>query len=678
MEQPKIRLLYVDDNKVDLYGVARLVKQQDLPYEAVYVESASEFKERLKSETFDVVLLDFMLNEGTAFDLFDHVPQGTAIVIITGSGNEEVAVKAMKLGASDYLIKDGEGHWLKTVPITIQNAIKSRDAELALKKAHEELEHKVAERTADLLEANAKLLKEIDQRKSAEEALKRSEERFRSLTETTSEWIWEMTPDGVITYANPRVEELLGYKAAEVIGKNRCHFMVAESASRVREEWKRVVQSRLAFRGLVTHNLHRNGRTVILEAGGVPFFDVAGEVAGYRGIDMDITERNKAEQLLIRSERIKAVADLAAGVAHNFNNLLQIVVSGLESALISIEDGDTAFASTAIKQVLESSRFGSKTVRSLQVFAQSDAEPQPESGASFSLSHVTGEATEVSWPWLKAAHDRSGINITLETDFLDPCFVMGQENEIFEVVVNLIKNAVEALPDGGAIAISTHELDGQAALTVRDNGVGIAKENLARVFEPFFTTKLSGGTGMGLASSLGIVKKQGGTITVSSAPGRGSEFLVQLPLAAPPPPSSKPAEPWSEFDWRLNILLVDDQPEIANLLNEGLRARHQKVFTAYSGESALQILKSQDIDLIVSDLGMPDMNGLQLAQAVKELSDTKGIPKPLFILLTGWDKDVVEQNRWEGLGLEAVIRKPATMGKILSTTSRLMQARDRK
>jgi len=234
-------------------------------------------------------------------------------VIITGSGSEEVAVEAMKLGAADYLIKDAENHWLKTVPITVNNAIKAKRVEQALEKAHEELERRVETRTADLLLANEQLRDEIDRRRRAQEALRESEERFRSLTETTSEWIWEIDSTGIITYSSPRVTELLGYNPDEIVGMSRFALMPPEEAKRVAELYESFVQSHKPFRDLESSNEHRNVGIRILLSSGVPYFDSSGTLVGYRGIDLDITERRKGEELLLKSERLAAIAGLASG-----------------------------------------------------------------------------------------------------------------------------------------------------------------------------------------------------------------------------------------------------------------------------------------------------------------------------------------------------------------------------
>lgn len=659
-----IRVLFVDDNKVDRLAFQRSVKKDELPYNPTLAESVQKGVKLLETDTFDVALFDFSLQDGTGFDLLKKVPKNTPAIIVTGSGNEEIAVQAMKLGASDYLIKDGDNNWLKTLPITVNNAIKAGKAQQELAKAHEELERRVEERTKDLLEANTQLIQEIDQRKQAEKALRESQERFRALTETTSEWIWEMDTNGVITYASPRVERLLGYYPKEVVGTQRHFYMTSEDNAKWRSKYELIVASQKPFRQLRSLNVHKDGRVMILESSGVPFFDNDGVLAGYRGIDLDVTDRKRAEELLIKSERIKAVADLAAGVAHNFNNLLQIVMSGIELAITYLEGDKLDKAISTLEQVLESTSFGAETAKWLQDFAQTGFEGNVKDGKVFSLTRTVEQAVEMSRPWWKSGPEKEGINVSVETDFKVDCLVAGRESEIFEVLVNLIKNASEALPDGGKIEISTTVENGWAALTVRDNGIGIPEEKLGKVFEPFFTTKGFKGTGMGLASSLGLVKGHGGDISVSSKKGEGTVFKVMLPLADTAM-NTDSQEYDNAFPWKLKILIIDDHQQLVDMLQQGFTFLGQQALAATSGQQGIDLFDQNEVDLVISDLGMPDVNGWKVGKHIKDKCEAENRKRPIFLLLTGWGDSVVNSDLIKESGVDQVIKKPINIQQLL-------------
>jgi PAS domain S-box-containing protein len=673
MDSSVIRLLLVEDNEIDRLAFERFIKNERLPYDQTDAGSVAEGKERLKTDRFDAVLLDYSLRDGTAFDLIEDVPEEIPAIIITGSGNEEIAVQAMKFGASDYLIKDPENNWLKTVPITVRNVIKAKGDEKALRKAHAELELRVEQRTEELMQANRQLTMEIERRKLMEEALRSSQERFRALTETTSEWIWEMDPEGIITYASPRATDLLGYRPEEILGKRRFDLMPASEAERVSSQFKFVVKSRRPFKNLESLSEHKDGRAVMLASSGVPFFDSTGKLRGYRGIDLDISDRKKAEELLVQSERLKAIAELSSGVAHNFNNLLQIVVTGLQLVLIELESGDVTTVRRTIERILESSNMGAETVKWLQDFAFSQTDTLMEGGKVFCLSETVQRAIEVSKPWWKTTPERDGVVISVESDLVPNCLVKGKESAIFEVVINLLKNAAEALAQGGLIAVSTVVDRGAAVLRVKDTGVGIPKENLGRVFEPFFTTKGFQGTGMGLAAAYGIVKRHGGDITVESDPGQGTEFTVDFPLAKEALRAVAPEV--EEFPWRLRMLLIDDEALIVKILGTQLKKYHQEVFTALSGQQGLELFHSHDVDLILSDLGMPVINGWKVGKTVKEICEAEGRPKPLFLLLTGWGKNALRDDRIAESGVDAVVAKPVTVRKLLRIIADLMEKR---
>jgi len=666
-----IRILVVEDDEIDRLAFDRFVKSERLGYDHSHASSVAEGKARLKSEQFDVVLLDYSLKDGTAFDLFNDVPRQVPTVIITGSGNEEIAVKAMKWGASDYLIKDPHSNWLKTVPITVHNVIKAKADELALQQAHAELELRVETRTEQLLRANRQLRNEVEQRRRAEDALRASEERFRALTETTSEWIWEMDADGVITYASPRVTDLLGYLPEEIVGKSRLVLMPPEESERVASQFEFIVKSRKPFKNLESLNAHKNGTLIMLSSSGVPFRDRDGRVRGYRGIDLDITDRKKAEDLLVQSERLKAVAELSSGVAHNFNNLLQIVITGLNLVLIHMDAEDLPSAKSTIERILESSRFGAETVRWLQEFAHSQKDSLMEESTVFCLSHIVERAIEVSKPWWRSGPEKEGIVISLDTHLTPNCLIKGKESAVFEVVVNLIKNASEALSRGGKIEVTTAADHGKAVLRVRDDGVGIAKENLGKIFEPFFTTKGFAGTGMGLASTIGIVKRHGGVITVESEVGQGSEFTVKFPLAGAPLTVAAPEA--DHFPWRLRILLIDDEALIVKALKAGLEKYQQTVFTALSGQVGLEIFDREPVDLVISDLGMPVVNGWQVGKVIKEHCERKGLRKPFFVLLTGWGHTAAHDVKIAESGVDAVIKKPISATRLLRFIEEFMR-----
>jgi len=673
MEDQRIRLLLVEDDDVDYLAFKRAVKEQDLAYDHTRANSVSKAKEAIKANLFDIALLDYRLGDGTAFELFNDIPEQIPFIIVTGSGDEEIAVQAMKAGASDYLIKDPSSRWLKTLPLTVNNAIKARRAEEALKQAHAELEQRVYQRTEELHLANQNLHQEIDQRKKAEEALRRSEERFRTLTETTSEWIWEVDTDLRFTYASPRIVQLLGYQPSEILGKTPFELMVPIDAENARGQFREIIESRRPFRDIEGLYAHKDGHVIVLELSGTPFFDREEQLFGYRGVGRDMTERKKSAMLLLQTERLQAVAELAAGVAHNFNNLLQIVVSCSEVAINGLRSDDLAKAKSNLQQIIESCRSGAETVKRLHDFARVRPDPIRE-GAIFSLDRTVQQAIEMSEALWKIEPERKGVNIVLRKDLTAECLVRGDENELLEVVINLIKNAVEASSQGGEIFMRVAQEGSDAILTVKDNGIGIPEANLGKVFQPFFTTKGFRGTGMGLASSYGIVLRHGGQIAVKSGEGQGAEFVVKVPLAREAPESVERIG--VELPRPLRILLIDDQEPIVAMMEQLFTRRGHIVSTALSGPEGLALFEQNPVDVVISDLSMPAMTGWQVGKALKDLCETRGIAKPLFIILTGWNMQVDDAERGQEWGIDGLVEKPVDFERLLSKIRDLLNQRE--
>jgi len=253
--------------------------------------------------------------------------------------------------------------------------------------------------------------------------------------------------------------------------------------------------------------------------------------------------------------------------------------------------------------------------------------------------------------------------------------VDGKENEMFEVLVNLIKNAAEALLVGGEIRIKTFLQGDNVILQVIDTGAGVSRENLKRVFEPFWSTKgVATGTGMGLAVSHGIIVRHGGTISVESGQGKGTTFTVRLPLAEE---SAETAKTRGEkiLQLRLNVLVIDDMIPIVMLIEKMLTKHGQTVFSATGGADALDTFRNNRVDLVICDLGMPGMNGWEVGKAIRTICQEKGIPKTPFILLTGWGGQALEEGKILESGVDAVVEKPLDHKKLMEVITKVVGQR---
>ncbi|MEW6348397.1 MAG: PAS domain S-box protein [Thermodesulfobacteriota bacterium] len=500
------------------------------------------------------------------------------------------------------------------------------------------------------------VFRDITERKRAEEELRRQYELQRALLSGIPAYVYFKDKDSVYIAGNRRFSELSGIPEEDIPGKTDYDFFSKEDADSFREDDAQMIATGRAKLNYEVKGTDPEGNTIWFSTSKSPFYGPSGEVAGLVGISIDTTELKRTQELLLQAERFRAVADLAGGVAHNFNNLLQIVIGYLELALTDLDFGNYSQVKNALAKVLESARSGAETVRRLQSFAGiRDHSQAPERGA-FDVSAIVRQALDMSKLWWQTIPEKQGIRVDLHNDLQDGCIVQGEKNELFEVAVNLIRNAAEALPQGGTIHVRTHIEEGRVVLEVRDNGVGIDETNLKRLFNPFFTTKAKPGAGLGLASSRKIVEDCGGQIHVESCEGKGTSFTVHLPLAQRRFELHKP--PAEASIQGMTILVIDDMEAVLDVLRSGLTRAGHLVVTASSGQQGLDIFNENPVDLVICDLGMPGMNGWEVGKTIRSICKQRQVSKTPFMLLTGWGGQTTQEERIAESGVDAVVEKP--------------------
>jgi CheY-like chemotaxis protein/anti-sigma regulatory factor (Ser/Thr protein kinase) len=289
----------------------------------------------------------------------------------------------------------------------------------------------------------------------------------------------------------------------------------------------------------------------------------------------------------------------------------------------------------------------------------------------FDLSDVAGQAVDVSKSWLTAA-EKEGRRVSLYTRLKEGCLVNGDQDVIFGAIINLVRNALEALPTGGDVDLTTTVEGNKVVLRVKDTGIGINRENLARVFNPFFTTKAEAGAGLSLASTRKIVENFGGRILVDSVEGQGTTFTLLFPLAERLPEPTKALHDLEPAE-RLTIMVIDDMVELTDLMKSALTAYGHAVLTANSGEEAIEIFQDNPADVVICDLGMPGMTGWDVGRCVTAICHERGAPKPPFVLLTAWANQEVETEKIARSGVDAVIGKPLNIRIILEVIREVVE-----
>jgi signal transduction histidine kinase/DNA-binding response OmpR family regulator len=366
----------------------------------------------------------------------------------------------------------------------------------------------------------------------------------------------------------------------------------------------------------------------------------------------------RSQNSLVKTERLRALGEMAAGVAHDFNNLLSVIMGRTELLLRRVREPDTARDLDAIRRAAQD---GADTVRRIQEFTRTR---RTRAFERVDLHEIAREVVELMRPRWELEAQARGVTYDLTVEGTAPP-VAGRPEELREVLTNLITNALDAMPGGGACRLRI-ETDGDwAVVAVSDTGVGMAEDVRGRVFEPFFTSKGPRGTGLGLAVSWGIVSRHGGTIDVESAPGRGSTFRVRVPIPVALPdaaaglsatPALRPAR----------VLLIEDEPEVQAVLADMLREAGYGVVVAKDGMEGIEHCAREVIDVVLTDISMPGISGWEVAERLRARH-----PDIAIGFVTGWG-DQLDPERLAGAGVDFVVAKPFQRHDILRSVAQAL------
>ena len=490
----------------------------------------------------------------------------------------------------------------------------------------------------------AKITRDLSERHEAEASLKRSEQQFRLLVQSVTDYaIYMLDPKGFVSSWNTGAYRIKGYEPDEIIGEHFSRFYT--EADRANDVPRKALETaerdgRFSKEGW---RVRKDGTTFWASIVIDPIRDDEGELIGFAKITRDLTEREAvqreletAREALFQSQKMDAIGQLTGGVAHDFNNLLMATLSSLE--LLRKRLPDDPQASRLLDNAMEAARRGASLTQRMLAFARrQDLKPSEVDSPAL----VQGMADLIK---------RSlGPSISIDVRFpLRLPSVIVDVNQLEMALLNLVVNARDAMPDGGSIMIAAKEhvvgeggngglRPGQyASLSVIDEGTGMDAGTLARAMEPFFTTKGIGkGTGLGLSMIHGLAEQSGGGFTIESEPGKGTTATLWLPAAdaVRVAPTAIVTEPTNPPQTRLlTVLAVDDDALVLMNTVALLEDLGHKVFEAWSGEEAIEIFEREpDIDLIVTDQAMPNMTGVELTELV--LARRPDLP---IILATGY------------------------------------------
>ncbi len=556
-----IHVLLIEDNEEHVQFLSQLLLTAGGPEFKLTAEgTVAAGVARLLERRFDLVLLDLTLPDSDGLETFLRVIDRTItepVVVLSGINDVALAIETVQLGAQDYLVK---GHVDNHLLIrSLQYALERKRIQLELKRAHDQLELRVQERTAELRRINAKLEREILERRRAEEATMESNRQLAAA----------------------------------------------------------------------------------------------------------MTQLRAAQQEIIQRERMLALGRMANGIAHDFNNALAPIVGFSELLLMKPEVLDDAIrARIYLEMIHASAKDSAKVVSRLREFYR--YRDDKETLAPVVINDVIQQAIMLTQPRWKDQALAAGVSIEIRPELGIVPSISGNETEIKEALVNLIMNAIDAIPKRGTITVSSEVQGGFLVITVTDDGVGMSEEVKARCLEPFFTTKNDQGTGLGLGSVYGVVRRHDGEINITSEPGRGTSVAISLPLdqeeKAPDAPKILPSTPRS-----LRVLVVEDEPLVREVLTVYLNEDRHEIVTAENGREGLEKFRQNKFDLVLTDRAMPEMNGDELAVEIRKIE-----PNQKLILLTGFG-DLMSGTGEQPPGVDLVVSKPFTLSGLRTAIAKVLE-----
>ena len=631
MEMITLHLLILEDNPDDAELAVKELERKGFNVKWTRVDTKEAFREAL-AEKPDLILADYFVpsfDAMAALQMYRQLKLEIPLIVYSGAINEEMAIECMKSGATDYVFKDNLS---RLGPV--------------VKRALEEM-------------------KIYRKSKQAEEALRESEERYRVLFETAKDAIFVCDKTGKFVDVNRAACEVLGYSREELLKLSPKEIDADPIGYDAFIKLRNGLTDKLTFE---INQIRKDGTHLPVEITGSSFNEKGQQMA--LAIARDISERKKTEEekkkleaQLHMAQKMEAIGKLAGGVAHDFNNILTVIMGNASLALMEVGKDNTL--RQEIEEIRKAGERAASLTRQLLAFSRKQI-VQPKildinellTDIEIMLGRLIGENVEL---------------LTIQAPALwrveiDP-------GQIEQVIINLAINARDAMLQGGKLTIETdnvdlnenyfreHGIEGKKSgryvvLAVSDTGNGMDKETQEHIFEPFFTTKEVGkGTGLGLSTIYGIVKQNNGFIWVYSEPGQGTTFKVYLPEVKKDADLEKKEQtPVDNPGGSETVLIVEDNDLLRNFAQKALRGYGYRVMDAENGEDALRVCKEHDgqIDLMITDVVMPKMGGREAAERLRPL-----YPQMKVIYMSGYTDNAIVHHGVLEPGLN-FLEKPFT------------------
>ncbi|HEY3929114.1 MAG TPA: response regulator [Candidatus Koribacter sp.] len=585
-----LNIVVLEDDPVASDLLVVRLKQEGLAFSPQIAHNRSDFQKFFPNDSIDLVLADSHLEDWTGVDAVRWLRQSgnnVPFILVAGTLGEEQAIECVKAGVNDYVLK----HNLSRLPHAIRRAM-----------------------------TEARLLEERD---AAALEIRRSEEQYRLLFESNPHPMWVSDPVGSEFLAvNRAAIDRYGYSEQEFLQMKMEDLRPVEERGVLDLDKNELRRKGLGVYGELWRHRRNDGSIIDVE--------ITSQLIPFRGREArlflvhDVTNSLKIEQRLRQAQRMEAIGRLAGGVAHDFNNLLMVISSYAQLAETELDDPKRVARS--LSQVITAVDRAAHLTKQLLAFSRK----QPQELRALDVDAVISEFSQM-FPALLGAD----IDLHIKPNARD-AHIYADGSQIEQVIMNLVVNARDAMPEGGRLTIESSRIyldnayfqelnldqhpGDYVMLAVSDTGIGMDAATKARVFEPFFTTKGPGkGTGLGLSTVYGIAKQNNGYVWVYSEPGRGTTFKVYFPLSrAEGEIVAETLSPESDLTGDETILLVEDEAALRDVATKFLEAKGYQVLSANNAAEALLFCakEQQNIDLLVTDLVMPGIGGKELASRI--------------------------------------------------------------
>ena len=651
-------ILVVDDERRIVDNISLCLEREGFQTTGAY--DGDEAVRIFDQQKFDLVLLDVSMPGMNGYEVMEHIfgiDEDVSVIIITGNASVESAIRALKIGAWDYLKK----------PFEYADLIKTVKNALSKKKL-------------------------IADKKAVSARLEASERQYEYMVNNSPDLIFTLDKNGCFTFVNHQFERVLGFSSKDLIGTcfediiHKGDLSKVDNLTRFEKYEQRINDGQdMNFRFKKAtikksqYDPYESFAFMELKSTAIhlPASDKRDEFKGVYAVARDVTERVTLEDQLRQAQKMEAIGTLAGGIAHDFNNILMgiqgyasLVKSGFE------RDSDEYKRLANIDEYVFS---GAEMARQLLGFAQKTCQET----CLINLNYLLKMSAKM--------FGRTKKDILIE-QYLEKDLwgTVVDEGQIKQVLMNLFVNAWQAMPDGGEIIIKSENvivdesqknefgLENSGAfikVTVSDTGMGMDDDIIMRIFDPFFTTKERGhGTGLGLATAYGIIKSHKGIFKVESKPGKGSSFMFFLPACQAKANSRKePEEKETIFNGKGIILLVDDEKGVIEVCSEMLETLGYQVKAVSNGLEALEVLRTKDleIDLVILDMVMPQMNGEETFEKIRTLD-----PDMRVLVSSGYSREAEIEKMMEK-GCNEFILKPFDVASLSEKLNKVFKIPER-